>query len=113
MGFQPRQSIADDELFVKNYAEYTALVVRNTLLRTKEYATNTAVLGPAGTTNLVNVDPLFLKTSLTSSTPDYRLRDASPAATRPRTPSGSVPPRDLLNLPRNAASPTLGAYEHK
>ena len=47
VGLQPQHSI-DDELFVKNYAEYTrAASIRNTLLRTKEYANQiAAVIGP-------------------------------------------------------------------
>ncbi|MDB5233533.1 MAG: hypothetical protein JWR44_526 [Hymenobacter sp.] len=104
----------EDELFVKNYADYAALNIRNSVLRTKEYASTAAVIGGAGV-NIVNVDPLFVKTPLSSSRVDYRLQDTSPAAARPRTPFNNIPPlpRDLQNLPRNVTSPTLGAYEHK
>ena len=103
----------DDELFLKNYADYAAtLSIRNSLLRTKEYAGVPAVVGPAGA-NLLNVDPLFVRTSYASSRPDYRLQDASPAAAPRRPPVGPVPAADLLNLPRNAGAPSLGAYEHK
>ena len=108
----------EDELFVQNFADYSP-TIRNSLLRTKEYATNTTVVGGANV-NLVNVDPLFKRTSLTSNIPDYTLQDASPATTPRRTPFVSVgtvlPPRDLLNLPRPTppnTQPSLGAYEHK
>ena len=105
----------DDELFLKNYADYAStLTIRNSLLRTKEYATNTAVIGAANV-NLVNVDPLFKSNSFLSSRTDYRLQAASPA-TAPRRPKalGSVTPsRDLLNVSRlnNLNTPSLGAYE--
>ncbi|GAC1377470.1 MAG: hypothetical protein NVSMB30_24430 [Hymenobacter sp.] len=104
----------DDELFLKNYPDYAAtLSIRNSLLRTKEYATTAAVVRSAGT-NLLNVDPLFVRTPLTSSRPDYRLQDASPATAPRRAPFGPVPGFDLLNLPRpNRSAPSLGAYEHR
>ena len=102
-----------DELLVNNYAEYALLSIRNSLLRTKEYATTTAVTGGSGV-NLINTDPLFLRTALLYSKPNYRLQDASPATTPRRAPAGPVPSRDLLNLPRlNLNAPSLGAYEHK
>jgi len=107
----------EDELFVKNFADYSP-TINNSLLRTKEYATNATVVGGANV-NLVNVDPLFKRTSLSGGIPDYSLQDASPATTPRRTPFGIVPARDLLNLPRPSAGhtlpvqPSLGAYEHK
>jgi type 1 fimbria pilin len=101
----------DDELFVKNYSDYAGLNIRNSVVRTKEYASTAAVVGPS---NQVNKDPLFIRTSLSSNRPDYRVQDASPAASRQLVPFGTVPARDLLNLPRlTPAAPTLGAYEHK
>ena len=104
----------DDELFVKNYTEPNYTVnIRNTLLRTKEYAAIPAVVGAANV-NLLNVDPLFRSTSLNSTRPDYRLQDASPAASPRRSAAqGSVVPlRDLQNLPRpNLMPPSLGAYK--
>lgn len=102
----------DDELFIKNYADYTPSI-RNTLLRTKEYATLAAVAGAANA-NLVNVDPLFNATSLSSSRPDYRLKEASPAKSRQPAVDAilPVPARDLQNLPRKPQS-SLGAYERK
>ncbi len=102
-----------DELLVDNYAEYSSLNIRNSLLRTQEYATTTAVIGGPGV-NLVNTDPLFLRTTLSFSQPDYRLQAASPATAPRRATAGPVPSRDLLNLPRlNLNAPSLGAYEHK
>ena len=107
----------DDELYLKNYTEpgYTVSIA-NSLLRTKAYASTPAVVGAAGT-NLLNVDPLFVRTALVSSRPDYTLQAASPANMPRRPPAvGNVPLRDLRNLPRPAAGqtqPTLGAYERK
>ena len=104
----------EDELFVKNFADYSP-VISNSLLRTKEYATTAAVIGNTGA-NLVNVDPLFKRTALVGGKPDYTLQGGSPATTPRRAPSGIVPPRDLLNLPRPTppnTQPSLGAYEHK
>ena len=105
----------DDELFLKNYTEYTSLSIRNNVLRTKEYASTPAVVGAAGT-NLLNVDPLFTRTSLISSRPDYTLQPTSPANAPRRPAAGDVPARDLRNLRRPASGqlqPALGAYEHR
>lgn len=106
----------DDELYLKNYTEYASTVsIRNSLLRTKDYANTPAVVGAAGI-NLLNVDPLFVRSALVSSRPDYTLQATSPANTPRRAPAGSVSPRDLRNLPRPAAGqtqPALGAYERK
>ena len=107
----------EDELFVKNFADYTP-AINNSLLRTKEYATNVGVIGSTGV-NLLNIDPLFKRTSLVSSKPDYSLQNGSPATTPRRALFGIfdiVLQRDLLNLPRPSAGnaqPSLGAYEHK
>lgn len=100
----------EGELFLKNHADYiTPTSIRNTLVKTKEYATNPAVLG---STNLLNQDPLFVRTSLTSSRPDYRLQPTSPAFSRPAADPATVPTRDLLNLLRpNLVTPSLGAYK--
>lgn len=113
----------ENELELVNNADpnYT-INIRNTLLRTKDYqaatnATNKPGLGAPALANLVTVtDPLFKRTTLTSSRPDYRLQDTSPAKRRaPYTstsPLVSVPTIDLLNLQRlNANQTSLGAYE--
>ena len=100
----------EDELLVKNYPDYAAtLNIRNSLLRTKLYATNASVIGASGV-NLINVDPSFKRTSFT--VPDYTLQDNSPATSPRRAPAGTLLPKDLRNLPR-ASMPSLGAYEHK
>ncbi|WP_046243942.1 hypothetical protein [Hymenobacter terrenus] len=102
----------EDELFVKNYTDPNYTVsIRNSLVRTKEYATTPAVVGNAGV-NIINTDPLFKRTSLSGSQPDYSLQATSPAGairSAPATPLPS-PFRDLLNLPRSS-QPTIGAYE--
>ena len=103
----------NDELFVKNYADYTSLIIRNTLLRTKEYAAVAAVVGGPND-NLLNVDPLFKRNPLTSSGPlNFTLQATSPAITPKRPRVGAAPALDILNLRRNAAAPSLGAYESK
>ncbi|MDO7851118.1 hypothetical protein [Hymenobacter convexus] len=110
----------ENELELINNADpnYT-INIRNTLLRTKDFqaatnATNKPGLGAPTLANLVTeTDPLFKRTTLTSSRPDYRLQDTSPAKRRtPYTTNISVPGIDLLNLPRlNRNQTSLGAYE--
>ena len=104
----------DDELFLKNFADYASMLsIRNSLLRTKEYATTAAVLGTPNS-NLVNVDPLFRRVSFGNAPSDFRLQATSPLAAR-RSATVVMPPllRDLLNLPRpRPAMPSMGAYEH-
>ncbi|MFD2719029.1 hypothetical protein ACFST9_09900 [Hymenobacter monticola] len=116
----------ENELELVNSDDYLAtLNIRNTLLRTKDFQATTNApkkpgLGAAGLANLVTVtDPLFVRTTLTSSRPDYRLQDTSPAKGRPPVPSpaGTTVPNPLNDL-RNArrptppaANPNLGAYE--
>lgn len=106
----------DDELYLKNYTEYVNTIsISNSLLRTKAYASTPAIVGASGL-NLLNVDPLFVRTALISSRTDYTLQATSPANTPRRTAPGNVPPRDLRNLPRptiGQTQPALGAYEHK
>jgi hypothetical protein len=106
----------EDELFFDQYQNgdptYAVSVVNN-LLRTKEYdvALTPATklnLGAASTGNILNEDPLFKRTSLVSSRPDYSLQPTSRAVSRPRV--GTGPDRDIRNLPRKSA-PSLGAYE--
>ena len=107
----------ENELELENNADYLAtLNIRNSLLRTTDFqattnAPNKPGLGAPGLGNLVTVtDPLFKHTTLTSSRPDYRLQDTSPA--KRRMPIGTVPTNDLLNLRRaNPVQLSLGAYE--
>ncbi|MBD2723783.1 hypothetical protein [Hymenobacter armeniacus] len=105
----------DNELLLENNADPNYTVnVRNTLLRTADYqaATNAPDkpgLGAPGLANLVNVqDPLFKRTSLTSTKPDYRLQDTSPA--KKRVPV-STPATDILNLRRSQPATSLGTYD--
>ncbi|WP_460500332.1 hypothetical protein, partial [Hymenobacter agri] len=81
----------DDELYFKNYTDsnYTVSIL-NSLLRTKAYASTPAIVGAAGV-NLLNVDPLFTRTALVSSRPDYTLQATSPANTPRRLAAGGVP----------------------
>jgi hypothetical protein len=104
----------DDELSLENYDEYKAGVkVQNTLLKTKLYAAANDAPGVPGLTktglnNLVNNDPKFVRVNAGAGS-DYRLGAGSPALAS----KTAVPPfiaRDLLNLPRNASTPDLGAY---
>jgi len=116
----------EDELFFQNNgtASFPTPIVRNSLLRTQEYKATTDAAGKpglaaTGLNNLVNVpDPLFVRTTLFGSSADYRFQATSPAVS-PIRPYDSTPPvlpvpaRDLLNLPRNANAPTIGAYEYR
>jgi hypothetical protein len=105
----------EDELFFDQYDAYKGSVnVQNSLLKTQVYAaatdaTNKPGLGNPGYKNLLNKDPLFVK-PLGSGFGDYRLGATSPAR-KVAGPVGTVPERDLLNLLRTTATPSLGAYE--
>ncbi|GAB3635678.1 hypothetical protein GCM10027422_12680 [Hymenobacter arcticus] len=105
----------EDELFFENYNAYKANVsVLNSVLRTQLYLATTDTddkpgLGAVTYNNLVNKDPLFVR-PIGGSFGDYRLGGMSLARKR-GNPVGDVPARDLLNLPRTAATPSLGAYE--
>lgn len=105
----------EDELVLEGYKDYKANVtIQNTLLKTKLYAATTdglrrPGLGAPALNNIINKDPIFVKV-LGGSLGDYRLSNTSPARKR-ANPVGIVPMRDLLNLPRTLATPSLGAYE--
>lgn len=105
----------DDEVFLDQYDAYKGSVsIQNSLLKTQAYAAAVDApgrpgLGNAVYTNLINKDPLFVK-PLGSGLGDYRLGATSPARKR-ANPSSPVLERDLLNLPRTLATPSLGAYE--
>jgi hypothetical protein len=105
----------EEEVFLDQYDAYKSSVsIQNSLLKTLAYAavadaTNKPGLGNAAYKNLINKEPLFVK-PLGSGFGDYRLADASPAR-KVAGPFGTVPERDLLNLPRTLATPSLGAYE--
>ncbi|MDO7885476.1 hypothetical protein [Hymenobacter cheonanensis] len=105
----------EDELYLERYDNYKASVsIRNSVLKTQLYAAEADVAGKPGLNNpayanLVNKDPLFVR-PLGGSFGDYRLGSTSPAY-KHASPVGTVPDRDLLNLPRTRATPSLGAYE--
>ncbi len=105
----------DDEVFLDQYDAYKGSVsIQNSVLKTQVYAAATDAPGKPGLSNsalnnLVNKDPLFLK-PIGSGLGDYRLGATSPARKR-ANPLSPVPERDLLNLPRTTATPSLGAYE--
>jgi hypothetical protein len=104
----------EDELSLENYSEYKSNVaIRNSLLKTQLYkgeadAGDTPGLGNPAYANVLS-DPLFVR-PLGGTFGDYRLGSTSPAYKR-ANPLGPVPDRDLLNLPRTKATPSLGAYE--
>jgi len=108
----------DDELVLANYKEYQngPVDIRNTLLRTKLYSATTSTaskpgLAQASLNNIINpVDPKFVRI-YTSTNNDYHLLSTSPGASR--GPQQVLPflDRDLLNVPRPAARPDLGAYQ--
>jgi len=104
----------EDELLLQRYNDYKAGVfIQNSLLRTRLYNTETDAPGKPGLSkaslnNLLNVDPKFVRVN-TAATNDYHLAPSSPALAS-KTALPPFVPRDLLNLPRNAATPDLGAY---
>jgi len=91
--------------------------VRNSVLRTSLYAgTAFATAGKPGLAdaalgNLLNADPLFVRSPFNAGTRlDFSLQATSPAL-KLSAAYGNVPARDLRNLPRVAR--TVGAYEQK
>ncbi len=105
----------EDELFFDNYKDYKATVsVLNSVLKTQLYMATTDDTDKPGLNatayyNLVNRNPLFVR-PVGGSLGNYRLGAGSPALAS----KTAVPPpvsRDLLNLPRSPATPSLGAYE--
>jgi hypothetical protein len=105
----------EDEVFLDQYDAYKSSVsIQNSLLKTQVYAAltdapNKPGLGNAAYKNLLNKEPLFVR-PLGSGFGDYRLGATSPAR-KVAGPVGTVPERDLLNLPRTLTTPSLGAYE--
>ncbi|OGX82554.1 hypothetical protein [Hymenobacter coccineus] len=109
-------SIEDELLFVDVDSYRASLVVRNSVLRTASYAGTTFAtadkpgLADAAFGNQLNTDPLFLRSPFSGGWIDYTLQATSPAL-KLGPAFGTVPARDLRNLPRTAG--TVGAYEHK
>jgi hypothetical protein len=110
----------EDELVLANYKEYQngPVDIRNTLLRTKLYSATTDVatkpgLNKASLNNIINpADPKFVRI-YTSTNNDYHLTNTSPGINRNSQQVLALPflNRDLLNVPRPAARPDLGAYQ--
>ena len=105
----------ENELFFENYDNYKSTVsIQNTMLRTKLYAaTGNPDLTLAGLNNLISSDPLYpkFKQTYTTATNDYHLGATSPGLNRGAQQVAPFLDRDLLNLPRPAARPDLGAYQ--
>ncbi|GAB2944565.1 hypothetical protein GCM10027048_06740 [Hymenobacter coalescens] len=104
----------EDELLFDNSGRYLGqIAVRNSVLRTKEYATPADAGGKPGLAragNLLNTDPKFRRTPDNAANRyDYRLDTLSPASNR-ALPLPQLS-RDLRNLPRSGATPDPGAYE--
>jgi len=109
----------EDELYFDDVDNYrSSLVVRNSVLRTSAYAGTTFAtvgkpgLGDAVLGNLLNTDPLFVRSPFGSgSRLDFSLQAISPVLKLGPAFGTSLPILDLRNLPRVAR--TVGAYEHK
>ena len=108
-------SIAD-ELFFENSDQYRAgISIRNSLLRTRDYAAATDAsdkpgLGNQALNNLLNVNPKFKRSPETFGDKyNYRLDTLSPASDKARIDAFVL--RDLVNKPRSTSAPDLGAYE--
>ncbi|MFD1873621.1 hypothetical protein [Hymenobacter bucti] len=108
-----------DELFLDNYDDYSAGVsIQNTMLATERYAATANAPGTPGLAqpslnNLIGTYsynyPSF-KSISTGPSSDYRLKADSPGLDRATQKAAPLLLRDLLNLPRDANRPALGAY---
>ncbi|HEX8427940.1 hypothetical protein [Hymenobacter sp.] len=108
-----------DELNFENGQLYRPnVVIRNSILRTEEYAGATDVGNKLGFDNNNNqigpIDPNFPKFKSSPARSignkyDYRLDTLSPASNKGVF--NPTIPRDLLNKPRSVTAPDLGAYE--
>jgi hypothetical protein len=109
---------SDDELVLANYKEYQngSVDIRNTMLRTKLYSATTSTASKPGLAqtslnNIINpTDPKFVRI-YTSTNNDYHLGTGSPGLSRGAQQVLPLLDRDLLNVPRPAARPDLGAYQ--
>jgi hypothetical protein len=112
----------EDELVLANYKEYQngPVDIRNTLLRTKLYSATTDVatkpgLAKPSLNNLISPDPLYPKFARygAGAASNYSLGTGSPGRSRGAQQVLALPflDRDLLNVPRPAARPDLGAYQ--
>jgi hypothetical protein len=105
-----------EELSFDNSDQYrNSISIRNSLLRTREYAAATDAAGKPGLGNqalgnLLNIDPKFKRPAdRFADKYDYRLDTLSPASNKARF--DALVPRDLVNSPRSTSAPDLGAYE--
>ncbi|TGE14269.1 right-handed parallel beta-helix repeat-containing protein [Hymenobacter elongatus] len=97
-----------DELLFENGNGYADLTIRNSVLRTQAYKT-----AFAGSTegNLLNVDPKFKRPADRFGDKfDYNLDTLSAVSNTARPLTTAT---DLLNRPRDPATPDPGAYERK
>ncbi|MCB2406385.1 hypothetical protein [Hymenobacter lucidus] len=97
-----------DELFFKNGGDYAALSIQNSVLRTQLYKTDFAgsVFG-----NLINVEPKFKRPAGQFIDKfDYSLDTLSLVRDKAQPFGVAV---DMLNRPRNPATPDPGAYERR
>ncbi|TGE21234.1 right-handed parallel beta-helix repeat-containing protein [Hymenobacter aquaticus] len=96
----------EEELLFKNSAAYADFTLENNVLRTQRYKTGL----PAS--NRINTDPKFKRPAgLFADKFDYNLDTLSAVRDLAR-PFGGVS-NDLLNRPRDPATPDPGAYERK
>jgi hypothetical protein len=109
-----------DELSFINYDDYRAGVsVQNTMLATQRYAASADAAGKPGLArpdlrNLIApysyTYPKFKRIGAGVDS-DYRLDSSSPGLSRGMQQAPPLLSRDLLNLPRPATAPALGAYQ--
>jgi hypothetical protein len=112
-------SLSDELLFV-NYDDYRVGVsIQNTMLATQLYAATADAAGKPGLArpdlrNLIApysyTYPKFRRIGA-GNNGDYRLDASSPGLSRGTQQAPPLLPRDLLNLPRPATAPALGAYQ--
>ncbi|MBD2717164.1 hypothetical protein KBK19_19125 [Microvirga sp. STR05] len=105
-----------EELGFENSDQYrSGINVRNSLLRTRDYAGASDAAGKPGLgnqtlSNILNESPRFKRTPETvNDRYDYRLDTLSPASNK--AVYNSAIPRDLLFKTRSTTAPDLGAYE--
>ncbi|MBJ6143255.1 hypothetical protein [Hymenobacter sp. BT559] len=109
-----------DELSFENYDDYSAGVsIQNTMLATQLYAAAANAPSKPGLArpDLNNLIPPYsytypkFKQISAGLNSDYRLDATSPGVNRGTQQAQPLLLRDLLNLPRPSAAPTLGAYQ--
>ena len=109
-------NVLEDELVIANPEQSPPAIIEQTLLRTKLYSAASGTPTKPGFNNngnILNQNPKFFRTpeNYGGLVFDYRLDTMSPALDKGQP--SPLPPRDLLNLERNANKPDLGAFERK